>query len=148
MRHDMNGRIASSARIVEPVHHALAKLRQTLATMRASVLQIIGPCIEQRTIDAVPCAAFPCAEVDFLEARIGVRITQRSRKQKASLQRTRMPRANARRHLQHAHPLQEPARRFIGIARKRHVGLPIADARIDSDSGMAYQDEIHPSPVR
>jgi hypothetical protein len=26
--------------------------------------------------------------------------------------------------------------------------LTVANARIDADGGMTYQDEIHPSPIR
>ncbi len=59
-----------------------------------------------------------------------------------------MPSVDASGNVQRTHPRERVTRRFARIANKRRIGLAVAHACIDRDSGMTYQYEIHASPMR
>lgn len=59
-----------------------------------------------------------------------------------------MPSVDAIGHVQRTHSREHVTRRYARIMNKRRIGLAVAHAGIDRDSGMTYQYEIHASPVR
>lgn len=130
------------------IRHALAELRETLAAVRTRVLDIGGPRVDERAVDIVPGAAFPCAEMQFGEPRVDANRAERLGQQSASAQRTRVPSIDASGNIERTHARVDLMRRSSRIAGKRHIALAVADAFIDGHSRVTYQYEVHASPTR